>query len=158
MRRYIDVPVFLAANVVVDIEPLLVILFSFDYPFHGYCHTLFIGGLIGIFFGCAAYPFRALIRTGMSEIHLRYSTTLPKMAISGMLGVWLHILFDAVMHSDTTPFYPLSPVNPLFGIISASNLETVCTLFFLPAVGLYYLARRKKNTGPALTRNRRREK
>ena len=40
LQNYIDVPVFITANVAVDLEPLFVILFKPDYPLHGYFHSL----------------------------------------------------------------------------------------------------------------------
>ena len=45
LRRWLDVPVFVLANVVVDLEPLVVVLFGLDYPLHGYVHT-FLGGTV----------------------------------------------------------------------------------------------------------------
>jgi hypothetical protein len=146
LHRYIDVPVFIAANVIVDIEPMLVMVFDLNYPLHGYCHTLLIGGLLGALLGCAAYPFRARIGQWMSEARLPYSTTLAKMALSGMLGAWLHVLFDAVIYCEMRPFYPLSPANPFLGIISRdTTLYGICALFFVPAVAAYFYVRRKGN-------------
>lgn len=144
LNRYIDIPVFIAANIVIDIEPMLVMLLGLNYPLHGYCHTLFVGGLMGVVFGCAAYPFGTLIGKGMFRLSLPYSATLAKMALSGMLGAWLHVLFDAVIYGEIRPFYPLSSMNPLFGMVSSDNdLYVICTLFFMPAIALYFLVRRK---------------
>ncbi len=136
LRRYIDVPVFICANVAVDIEPLLVMLFGLDYPLHGYCHTLLIGGLLGLLFAMAAYPFRPFIGDVMSLLRLTYSTTLLKMAVSGILGAWLHVLFDAVLYVDIKPFYPLS-ANPLYDIIPFNAVYVICTICFLPAFAMY---------------------
>lgn len=35
LRRRVDLPVFLLTNVVVDVEPLLVLTFNLNYPLHG---------------------------------------------------------------------------------------------------------------------------
>lgn len=145
LQRYIDVPVFIAANIVVDIEPMLVMLLDLKYPLHGYCHTLLIGGLIGLLFGCAAYPFRSAIGKGMSRLRLPYFPTLAKMAVSGMLGAWLHVLFDALIYSEIEPFYPLSSVNPFHGLVSDTALYVICALFFLPAAAIYFYLTRNKN-------------
>ena len=53
LHRYLDVFVFIGANVVVDLEPLLVLTFHLNYPMHGYCHTLLIGGLLGLLWAAA---------------------------------------------------------------------------------------------------------
>jgi hypothetical protein len=55
----LDAPVFILANVAVDLEPFAVIVFSLDYPLHGYAHTLAGGALVGLAFGAAAYALRA---------------------------------------------------------------------------------------------------
>ena len=52
LNKRIDIPVFILANVAIDIEPLLVITLNLSYPLHGYVHTfvgaVFIGGLWGL--------------------------------------------------------------------------------------------------------------
>ena len=58
------------------------------------------------------------------------------MAVSGMLGAWMHILFDMPLYQDIKPIYPLS-ANPLFGIVSARAVYGTCALLFLPALVIY---------------------
>ena len=41
--RLVDLPTFLAANVILDLEPLAVLLLDLDYPLHGLFHS-FLGG------------------------------------------------------------------------------------------------------------------
>ncbi len=65
LRKYIDIPVFIGANIVVDVEPLLVMAFNLNYPLHGYCHTFLVGGLLGLAWGVAVDPFRSFIEKMM---------------------------------------------------------------------------------------------
>ena len=51
LRRYLHVPTFLAASVVVDVEPLLVLVLGLDYPLHGYLHTFLFASLTGLLLG-----------------------------------------------------------------------------------------------------------
>ena len=145
--RYLDIPIFIGANVIVDLEPLFVMTFNPDYPIHGYCHTLLIGGLIGVLLATIAYPFRHLIGKVMGLLRLPYVPTYMKMAISGVLGVWLHIFFDSLLHSDIRPFYP-SHENPLYEILSQSAVYKICNICFVPALILYvyvaFIAKRTK--------------
>ena len=139
-HRQLDVPVFIAANVVIDLEPLLVMALDLDYPLHGYAHTLLVGGMIGLGFGALVYPFREPIGLLMGFLRLPYLPSWRRMMLSGMLGAWLHVLFDAPLYRDIRPFYPLQ-VNPLYGIASPHAVYTLCALLFVPAVLLYlYLA------------------
>ena len=42
LYRRLDIPVFLGANVAIDIEPLLVMTHNLNYPLHAFCLTLLI--------------------------------------------------------------------------------------------------------------------
>ena len=55
LHRYLDVFVFVGANVVVDLEPLLVLTFHLNYPLHGYCHTLAVNVPVTVG-GICVYP------------------------------------------------------------------------------------------------------
>lgn len=141
-RRIIDLPVFLLANVVVDFEPLLVMVFRFDYPLHGYAHTFLFGGMLGILWGLAAFGLRGIIGRGMAAVKLQYEAGLIKGILSGVLGVWFHVLLDSPLYSDIRPFYPL-PDNPLYGIFSVEAVYLFCALCFIPAAALYFAVTRK---------------
>ena len=52
-RRWIDIPVFLLANVVIDLEPLAVILFDSGSSLHRLCHTFLFGTVLGIILSLA---------------------------------------------------------------------------------------------------------
>ena len=45
---FIDFPTFLVANVIVDIEPFLVLALNLNYPLHGFFHSFLGGTLIAI--------------------------------------------------------------------------------------------------------------
>jgi membrane-bound metal-dependent hydrolase YbcI (DUF457 family) len=136
LHRHLDVPVFIGANVMVDIEPLMVMWFDLDYPLHGYCHTLLVGGLVGLSWAALAYPFRDLIGKCMGLLCLPYATSLRKMVLSGVTGAWLHVLFDAVLYRDVKPLYPLEG-NPILGLASTRVLYGFCAACFLPALAIY---------------------
>ena len=79
LKRRINFPVFLLANLVVDLEPLTVMLLGLDYPHHGYVHTLLIGSLAGLLFGVAPYRSRGFLLDRLLELlQLPYNTGLVK--------------------------------------------------------------------------------
>ena len=139
LKRYIDFPIFVLANVVVDLEPLTVILFGLRYPLHGYFHTFFIGALVGIVWGVVAYAGRGILKRLMNLFRLPYRTTLTKVLVSGILGVWFHVLLDSLIYADIQPFYPFV-FNPLYDLLSISTVYVICTLAFIPALILYIIA------------------
>ena len=55
LHKYLDVPLFLLANFIIDLEPFIVMIFNLNYPLHGYCHTFLIGSIIGCLGGFIGY-------------------------------------------------------------------------------------------------------
>ena len=142
-RKWIDVPVFVLANVVVDIEVLVIRILGLGYPVHRYCHTLLIGAVVGVAWGLAAYPFRGVFKRLMDLIRIPYRTGLLKMLISGMLGVWLHVLIDGVYHYDVRLFWPSKSIylwRTTQRRLGKEQIETLCLCFLLAAAVLYVLA------------------
>ena len=149
LARYIDVPVFVFANVIVDIEPLSVMVFGLNYPLHGYCHTFLIGCLVGILWAGIAYAGRNIIQKAMKLLQLSYTAIFGKMLISAILGVWFHVILDSMIYSDIKPFYPFK-FNPMRGIVTASSLYMICAISFIPALAIYgakVLSLRKRSKG-----------
>ena len=134
-RKWLDIPVFMLANVAVDIE----VLIYNSWPIHRHAHTLLIGAVVGILLGIVAYPIRHLFKIIMRLLFLEYKPTFLKMVISGIFGVWLHVLIDAFYHWDVLIFWP-SRVRPLYGLISRGQVKLMCLAFFVPAIIVYVFA------------------
>ena len=118
VNKYIDVPTFVLANVAVDLEPLVVMGLGLNYPLHGFCHTLLFGSVVGLLFGFFVYCIWDIFKWPMRFFQLSDKGGVLKMLISGVLGVWLHIVFDSVLYRDIRPLWP-SEFNPLLGIIDS---------------------------------------
>jgi membrane-bound metal-dependent hydrolase YbcI (DUF457 family) len=138
-RKWIDVPVFVLANVIVDIEVLVINLLGLGRPIHRYSHTLLIGAVVGVIWGLAAYPLRNLFKKAMQLLRIPYETGLCKMVVSGVLGVWLHAVLDAIYHRDVQVFWP-GRASPLWRLISRGQLKLICIAFFIAAVIVYLFA------------------
>ena len=142
-RKWLDFPVFVLANVIVDVEVLVVILFNLGWPIHRYCHTLLIGAAVGALWGIAAYPLRNLFKKIMQLFHIPYKTSLPKMVISGVLGFWLHILIDGAYHFDVKILWPNKTVSlwkMIHKHVGKEQIETLCLIFFIAALVPYIFA------------------
>lgn len=128
-------PVFVLANVVVDIEVLL----AEGWPIHRYWHTLLVGTAVGAIWAVAAYPLRHFFKRLMQLFRIPYQTSFAKMLISGILGVWLHVLLDGIYHWDVRVFWP-SKANPLWKLVSQGQVEAICIAFFIAAIIAYVIA------------------
>jgi len=142
-RKWIDFPVFVLANAIVDFEVLVVMLFTLGWPKHCYCHTLLIGAAVGALWGLAAYPSRNLFKKIMQLFHIPYKTSLPKMVISGILGLWLHILIDGAYHSDINILWPNKTISlwrMIHRHLGQGKIETICLIFFPAGLVAYIFA------------------
>jgi membrane-bound metal-dependent hydrolase YbcI (DUF457 family) len=135
-RRWLDVPVFVLANVVVDIEPGFVVIFRPHYPVHGYAHTFLFGGLIGLLWGLLAFRLKDNFKAAMQNMHIPYEPDLRTMLLSGLLGVWFHVILDSLVWNDIRPLWPLR-INPFLGLVKLHTLECACVLCFLAAIVIY---------------------
>ena len=147
-RRWLDIPVFVLANVIVDVEVLVVGMLELGWPIHRYCHTLLVGAAVGAVWGLLAYTIKPVFRTAMQLIRLPYQTNLLKMVISGILGVWFHVLIDSFRWRDVKMFWP-SRVRPLYNLISKGQVKAVCLACFVAAAVVYvFIVRREKDIRP----------
>ena len=140
LRKWIDIPVLLLMNVIVDVE---VLLYS-HWPYHRYFHNLLIGAALGVVCGLIAYLARPIFEKAMRLVRINYKANLIKMIISGILGVWLHVFIDAIDHYDVLVFWP-SKVRPLWGLLSKEQIVLWCRLSFIGVAILYIFAVRSFN-------------
>ena len=105
-RKWIDVPVFVLANVIIDLEVLFMLAFRLGWPSHRYLRALLFGALAGALWGVAAYPLRQAFGGAVRLLRLSYEPTRRKMIISGMLGACVHVLMGGAYHHDATVFWP----------------------------------------------------
>ena len=131
-RRWLDIPVFLLANVVVDIEVLL----HNDWPYHQHAHTLLIGAALGALWGLIGYRMRGLFAKLMRLFRLPHKTSVRKAIISGILGVWLHVVIDAIYHWDLRLLWPYKK-RVLYGLVQATELKAICATLFAAAILVY---------------------
>jgi membrane-bound metal-dependent hydrolase YbcI (DUF457 family) len=154
LRKVIDLPVFLLANVIIDLEVLHNMKFAHErYPHrHWHFHSLLGGVVVGALLGTASYwikPVRQFFEWGMRLVRIRYKPKLWKMILAGVLGAWLHAAVDAIYHYDVQLFWPSKARNlahPLWRLFSKNlnenyqQVEFWCLMCFVGVAILYVLA------------------
>ena len=146
---FIDIPTFLIASVIIDIEPFLVLVFHLNYPLHGFFHS-FLGGFIAA----------ALLAIVMSKIR-RYFTPLitffkieqsisfKKILFSSTCAIFIHILLDSPIYLDIQPFFPFE-FNPFYRstVMPGLIIYLLCAWCFVGAIFVYVirLLQHKTNT------------
>jgi membrane-bound metal-dependent hydrolase YbcI (DUF457 family) len=135
-RKWIDLPMFILANVIIDVEVLFATKWTVHRVWH--FHSFLVGGIVCGVGAIAFWPARHFFEKIMASFHLPYEVSIRKMVFSGILGAWLHVLLDAIYHYDVQPFWPW-PKNPLWQVMSQGQVKSVCIAFAVAAVVVYFI-------------------
>lgn len=142
-RRWLDLPVFLLANIIIDLEVWVAAYMKVGPLSIRYGHTLLIATAAGLLWGAAAYPLKKPFRWAMGRLRLPYETSFTKMILSGMLGAWVHILVDGLYRSNVVLFWPSRIRNPLCRY-DKTEVETFCIVLGVAAFALYGIIRHSR--------------
>ncbi len=123
--------IFAWAQVVMDLQPLVVMLTQLG-KVHGWSHTflaaLGLGALTSVSGKFAIEGLAKLLKIGRDGRAVAVPWKVAN--LSALFGTVSHVLLDALIYPEMTPFWPFSQTNPLyFGIGSYQVI-----LFYL-AVG-----------------------
>ena len=136
LGKRVDLPAFLLANVVIDLEPAAAIFFNAPIAVHGPLHSWTVGPIVGALWGWLAFQLRPHFSPLMRRLRLPCAPTLAVSVISGALGFAFHVLLDAFMHADLKLFWPMM-YNPLLHRVSSTDVYRFSALAFLPALLIY---------------------
>lgn len=115
--------VFGGTQVLMDIEPLLGILYNWDI-LHGPTHTFLGATGIALLATALGKPISNYVLEWCRIAHDRISWSVS--ALSAFIGAWSHVLLDAIMHWDVLPLAPFRLFNPWYQIVSTSTLHLLC--------------------------------
>ncbi|MDR7522827.1 MAG: DUF4184 family protein [Armatimonadota bacterium] len=155
-RRHFSLRIFTLTQIVIDLESARGVLVSAS-PLHGPLHSLAgatLAGLLAAVLGRHIFNalnplFRSLLRQveGMPAwlVGEVVPITWAAALIGGTVGGISHVLLDAVIHPDVSPFWPFSSSNPFLRDGSFYLMHYACTLVGLIGA-LAWLALAKHNT------------
>ena len=117
--------VFGGSQILVDLEPLVQIFRGAEI-LHGPTHTIAGAVLIGFVSMLLGKPigqlFLRIIKNPEPTISWGASTS------GAFIGTFSHLILDGFMHSDMSPWAPLTSTNHLLGLISLSELHYFCLI------------------------------
>lgn len=134
--RYIHFPAFLIANVIIDIEPFLVLFFNLDYPLHGFFHSFAGGSIIAIVLAFFMVKMDKYLQNPAGILRLSQDFSSKSIWLASFFGIYLHILLDSPLYGDMKPFYP-SALNPFFDNRILFDIYILCILLFITGVVMY---------------------
>jgi len=135
---FLDVPTFVIANIVLDVEPLLVILFDLPQPLHGPFHSLTLSIPVALLLGVLVHGFRRITGPIVVDRRLPQDPTFRDLIKTSVIGVWIHVVLDAFLYPELKLLYPLS-WNPLLGLVPPTIVTTFCVASFLASFPVYIL-------------------
>ncbi|MEJ2702467.1 MAG: hypothetical protein P8Z79_08500 [Sedimentisphaerales bacterium] len=148
LRGSFSLMVFGWAQIVIDIQPLIVMILGGAH-LHGFTHTYVGATLLAIF---AGFTGKYLGEIGLFILGLDHHRPV-KIAwwvafLSAFAGTYSHVAIDSIVHKDMHPLYPFTESNALLGILSASAVYQLCIYSGLVGAILYYSTswyQRKRN-------------
>ncbi len=138
--KYLDFPTFLIANVVVDIEPMVVILLNLDQTLHGFFHSFLGGSIVALILTLVMVKIRDSFYSLLKFFRLRQESSFKRILIASLLGIYIHILLDSRVHLDIRPFYPPDS-NPFLSrsILIGLEIDMICIWCFIGAAIVYVI-------------------
>lgn len=151
--RHLSLVGFGAAQIVIDLEPLIRILRG-DAVLHGPTHT-YLGALVVAAISAplafAIYPWLArhanamLRRERLGWLCVDDRAAPLPIALGALVGTLSHVALDSIMHADMQPLAPWSLHNGLLGAIGIDTLNLGCLLIgslgVLVYLGAHWLRR-----------------
>jgi len=134
--NYLNFPAFLVGNVIVDIEPFLVLCMGLRYPLHGFFHTYLGGTIVGIATGVGIYSVRNWLNKILAKFKVQQESSFTKILYTSLLGVYFHIFLDSFLYEEMKPFYPLT-YNPLLNAVRFGAVYDFCTVSLISGFILY---------------------
>ena len=140
LLSYIDFPTFMLANVIVDIEPILVLYFDFRYPLHGFFHSFLGGTIVAFLLSVVMIRMRPVFSPLISFFRLEQEPTRKSIYLASLLGIYVHIFLDSFLYYDIRPFYPFT-LNPMLNPRLSTSLLIYgfCVLSFIGGIITYLL-------------------
>jgi len=127
LRRYLHVPTFLVASIIVDVEPLLVLVLGLRYPLHGYLHTFLFASLTGLALGYVMFSLDRFLHPLYRALRLvaEGSQDRKGFIVTGVLGAAFHVLLDSPLYRDIRPLFPFAQ-NPFYNPHLLMEMYSFC--------------------------------
>ena len=102
VRKRVHWPTFILANIIVDIEPLLVLVLGMmSYPLHGYLHTFISSLIMGSLLGYIMYK-------GLIDKVIVGADRIVRDAVINKIGTYT---VAVLAHEHNVPFYVAAPIS-----------------------------------------------
>lgn len=139
LYNYLDFPTFMIANVIIDVEPLIILTMGLNLPLHGFFHSFMGGTVISFILFFVMMRIRKFFEGLMGLFNLEQSWSQKSIVVAALSGVYLHIVLDSRLYTDIKPFFP-STWNPFFrdSMFSGFEVYGFCVFSALAGIILFF--------------------
>ncbi len=136
---FIDFSTMMIASVILDFEPLSVIIFDLQLPLHAFFHTYVGATIVAIILSIGIYPFRKYLNRFVSLFGLKQESSFQHIMAASFIGTFSHVFLDSFLYVEMNPLFPILG-NQFFGLLSSGLVYGFC--FSMGFIGLFiYLFR-----------------
>lgn len=122
-KTKVSLAVFIFSQILMDIQPIITILFNLNMEVHGITHT-FLGAILIAIFGTVIIKI-----CNFQNMYLKIS--IKKVFLNMLFGTVSHIFLDSLMHADINLFYPFLEYK-IFPLIDIEIINyTMLTVIFI---------------------------
>lgn len=131
--------IFSATQVVMDLQPLVVMLTGRG-EIHGSTHTLLGAAVLGILSALAfRYPTLWLLNLFLPRTRPKAELSWMTAFFSALAGTFSHAIIDGLIYPDVEPFWPFTTANPLRTGITTPQMITFCVASGVIGLILYVI-------------------
>jgi membrane-bound metal-dependent hydrolase YbcI (DUF457 family) len=122
---FCDFSTIFIASVILDLEPLAILLLNLPLPLHGFFHTYVGATIIAGILAFSIWPFRNYLNAIVSLFGIHQVSTLRTIIPASIIGTYTHIFLDSFVYAEMNPLYPLIG-NPFFELVSSQSVYSLC--------------------------------
>lgn len=135
---FVDLSTIIIASVILDLEPLTVLMLQLPLPFHGFFHTYLGATIIACVLSLTIYPFRGYLNKLVSIFGLHQESSFRQIFPASIIGTCSHVFLDSFLYAEMNPFFPLIG-NPFLGLFQLVFVYNICIFFGILGIGVYLL-------------------
>lgn len=123
--KRIDITSSLLGSIIVDIEPILILILNFNLPLHGPFHSFLGASLLGLIGGIGVHSTKSIWNAILKPLKWEQTTSLKNKIFWCILMANIHVLFDAMLYPEMTPLTFILE-NPFYGLLNMSIIYSIC--------------------------------
>lgn len=135
---FFDIAALMICSVILDVEPLLVLVLELGGPLHGIAHTYLVATIVAIIVSVVLWVLRNPISALILIFGIEQEPKKIRILVAGLFGTYSHVFMDSFLYSEMNPFFPMLG-NPFLGLFASSMLYQFCTYCGIIGILLFFV-------------------